>query len=310
MPDTLLVNASGWPGRWGLSRMLRRSVFRYLGFRGSYEVVGWAVTGHAAATRAWAPAPVGWVADFQTDPPLGALRIDPVCLTPGPQGMSLTAPAALGLHVDESIRLAEGIATAFRDRGIGIRVAAADRWYMTLPHAPDVKWFSPETAADGRLIEYFPGGDDGGELGRIVNEIQMILHQQPDNAVRRDRRDPEVNSVWPWGWASRPLPRVGAVVARVHACHPYARGLAELAGVAALAPDAEVDNPNGAGVVVLPEDRETDPEWLESMWGRGLRRATARGRVARVRMVTPGGQVTEYDPGGRPRFGRRRGDLG
>lgn len=224
--------------------------------------------------------------------------------------MSLTTAAALGLDAAESARLAGGIATAFRDRGIGMKIAAADRWYMTLPDAPDVPWRSPETAAGGSLIEYLTAREERAELRRIVNEIQMILHQQPDNAARRDRQEPEVNSVWPWGWASRPLPRVGAVVPRVHANHPYARGLAQLAGVVGLAADAEVDDPNGAGVVVLPEDRENDPEWLESTWGRRLGRATARGRVARVRLATPGGQVAEYDPQGRRRLGRYRGGVG
>lgn len=306
VPDSLLAGATGWPGRWALSRMLGRSVSRRLGFRGSYEVIGWAVTGHAAATRAWAPAPVGWVADFQTDPPLGALRIDPVCLTPGPRGMSLTVPAALGLDESESARLVQSLAAALRDRGIGIQLAAADRWYMTLPHAPEGTWWSPEIVASGTLMEHLPAGEEGGELRRILNEIQMILHQQPDNIDRRARRAPEANSVWPWGWAQRPLPRVGAIVSRVHASHPYARGLAAMAGVPVLAAGAEADDPNGAGVVVIPEDRETDPEWLELTWGRRLRRAAARGRVGMVRLATPGGRVAEYCPHGRKQFRRHR----
>jgi len=221
--------------------------------------------------------------------------------------MSLTVPAALGLGESESARLAQSLAAALQDQGIGIRLAAADRWYMTLPHAPEGAWWSPEIVASGTLIEHLPAGEEGGELRRILNEIQMILHQQPDNIDRRARRAPEANSVWPWGWAQRPLPKVGAVVSRVHASHPYARGLAAIAGVAVLAAGAKADDPSGAGVVVLPEDRETDPEWLELTWGRCLRRATARGRVAMVRLATPGGRVAEYSPRGRRQFRRPGG---
>jgi hypothetical protein len=308
MPDALLAGASTWPKRWGLSRILARSVHRHLGFGGSYEVIGWAVTGHAAATRAWAPAPVSWVGDFQVDPPLGVLRIDPVCLTPGPRGLTMAPPRALGLAQEESGRLAAAVAAEFRGRGIGVKVASPDRWYMTLPHLPNLPWRAPETVTAGSLLEYLPAGESGAELRRIINEIQIVLHDQPDNLARRSRRDPEVNSVWPWGWAPRPLPRAGAVVSRAYADHPYARGLAMLAGASVGEPGGNADEPSGAAVVVPPEGRESDGEWLEVTWGRPLYKAVARKRIALVRLVTPRGRVAEYGSASRRRLrGRKAG---
>jgi len=306
VPDALLAGAQAWPRRWGLSRILAGSQRRHLGFSGSHDVIGWAVTGHVAATRAWAPAPVAWLADFQAAPPLGVLRIDPVSLSPGPRGMSMTLSEALDLGAEEADRLADAIATAFRDRGIGVRIACPDRWYMTLPHSPDVPWWAPETVAGGSVIEHLPAGEGGAELRRIVNEIQMVLHEQPDNLARRDRGVPELNSVWPWGWAPRPLPRAGAVVTKVYADHPYARGLAAMAGAATGDPDREIDEPAGAAVVVTPVRRAADAEWLEAAWGGRLKRAVARQRVAMVRLATPSGQVAEYRRKPRRFLGRSR----
>ncbi len=302
VPDALLDDAAGWPSRWGLSRILARSVRRHLGIQGRDEVIGWAVTGHAAATRAWAPAPVGWAADFRGPPPLGVLRIDPVCLMPGPGGVTMAGQQRVDIDPEEARRLCDSLADAFRDRGIGVRLATPDRWYMTLPHAPDVPWWAPETVAGGSLLDYMPDGDGGSELRRIVNEIQMLLHEQPDNQSRRERQVPEVNSVWPWGWAERPVPKVGSVADRVYADHPYAAGLALLAGVDVSAPGDNVEEPEGAAVVVPSTQRQADPEWLETTWGRSVFRAATRKQLRGVRLVTPGGNIAEFVPQRRRRF--------
>jgi len=296
VPDTLLSGASGWPRRWGLTRIVSRGVRRTLGIHGSYDVIGWSITGHAAPTSAWAPAPVSWIADFGGEAPLGVLRIDPVCLTPGPRGLSMMSSGSIDVGIAEAARLGDALSAEFRSRGIGVRIAAADRWYMTLPHLPDIPWWAPEAVAGDSVFPFLPAGEAGAELRRIVNEIQVVLHDHPDNAGRRDRLAPEVNSVWAWGWARRPLPRVGAVVARVHADHPYARGLAMLAGTRVSGPERG-EEPADSGAVVAPGDREDDPEWLETVWGRCLRRAADRKRTTMVRLVTPGGQVVEYAPG-------------
>ncbi len=221
----------------------------------------------------------------------------------------MTPPEALDLGREEADRLGGGIAAAVRDRGIGVRVAAPERWYMTLPHSPDIPWWAPEIVAGASVLEYLPGGDSGAELRRLLNEIQMVLHEQPDNVARRDRQAPEVNSVWPWGWAPRPLPRAGAVVPRVYADHPYARGLAALAGADVSEPTGGSDELAGAAVVVPPTGCDTDPEWLEANWGRRLKRAVSRRQVTKVRLATPDGHVAEYGEQPRLSFRRRKGSA-
>jgi hypothetical protein len=312
LPDEILASAASWPRRWSLSKMIDRGGSRQLNSGRPYDVVGWAVTGHVAATAAWAPAPVCWVADFSNEPPLGAMRIDPVHLAAGPRGLTLIPPGQLDIGEAEAQRLSGALADALRDRAIGIRVGAPDRWYMSLGYAPDGPWRTPDDAAGRNLLECLPGGDDSAALRNLLNEIQMVLHQQADNEARRDRGRPEINSVWPWGWAQRPVPRVGSVVEQVYAEHPYALGLARLADIPTRGAGVpEKDLPAAAAVVVPPTGRAADPEWLETGWCRPLLRALARRRIQGVRLVSESGRIFEVSRKDRRRFWRRsRRSLG
>jgi hypothetical protein len=306
---TVGPGAVDWPRRWALSRIMDRGGHRQLPVKGAYDVIGWSVTGHVSPTTTWAPAPVCWVADFSGDPPLGAIRIDPVHLAAGPRGLTLVPAEQLDVNPAEAGRLLGAVAESVRPKAVGVRLGAPDRWYMTAAHAPDAPWWTPQQVAARDLLDCLPSGDESIDLKRILNEIQVILHHQPDNARRREQGRPEINSVWPWGWAYRPLLRVGSVVTRVYGDHPYAVGLARLAGIEVLEP-FEVEKEMSSAAVVIPAGRHgSDPEWLERTWCRPLLKSLARGRISGVRIVTEAGRVFEIDARDRRKFwrGSRRG---
>ncbi len=303
LPEEIVgPGAVDWPRRWGLSRIMDRGRRRQLPLEGAYDVIGWSLTGHVSPTAAWAPAPVCWVADFAGDPPLGAIRIDPVHLAAGPRGLTLTPADGLDINPAEAERLLGAVAESVQPKAVAVRMGAPDRWYMTAAHAPDARWWTPLQVAGRNLLDCLPAGDESMDLKRILNEIQVVLHHQPDNAKRREQGRPEVNSVWPWGWAHRPLPRVGSVVKRVYADHPYAVGLARLAGIEVLEPfDVEKDM-TGAAVVIPAGRRRGDPEWLERTWCRPLLKSLARSRISAVRIATESGRVFEIDARHRRQF--------
>lgn len=306
LPDaTVETSATGWPARWSLSKILDRGLRRRLPVTGTCDVIGWAITGHVFSATAWAPAPVCWVGDFGTDPPLGVTRIDPVHLAAGPRGLTLVPPQELQLTTEEARRLTAALADSLGQQAMGVRMAAPDRWYLCLAGTPGSRWWMPEDVAGRSLLECLPGGDEGAELGRLLNEMQVVLHQQPDNIARRDLGRPEVNSVWPWGWASRPLPRAGSVVGQVRADDPYALGLAALAGVATGDPGSVTADVTGAGFIMPGPRQAEDPRWLEERCGRPLVRALARRRITAVRVITQSGRLFELSCRDRRKFWRR-----
>jgi hypothetical protein len=281
------------PGKGGrsLGRFLGRATERSLSSRRQEDVAGWAVTGHHSATAAWAPGPVTWRADFGEEAPLGAVRADPIHLSPGPSGVTVDVAANLGISQAEAQRMCEAVADALGDRVIGCRPAAPDRWYLTMTAVPDGPWWTPEELVDRDLLASIPDGEEGTDLKVLLNDIQVVLHQQEDNARRRAQGLPEVNSVWLWGWTQRTLMRVGSQVSRVYSSHPYATGLAQLAGVTVHAVEELPRTVSGDGVVVaIGGGDRNDPA---ARWCEQLVRAFARRRIDRLRVVTLSGRVFE-----------------
>lgn len=293
--DALLrdfVHASG--RRSALARVLGRARERRIPVRRPLEVSGWAVTGHHAPTSVWAPGRVTWLADFGDEAPLGAVRADPVHLVVGPKGLSPGRGDELDLRLDEARRMCAAIAEQLGDRVIGCRAGAADRWYLTIAAAPEGEWVMPDEL-DGRdLLSSLHGGEDGTDLAGLLNEIQIVLHQQPDNVSRRERGVPDANSVWLWGWGHGRLPRVGSWAARVWSSDPYATGLARMAGIEARELVPPVTDIDGDGIVVSSES--DDPGRIDEAWCGPLLRAFDRGRIDRLRLVTSSGRLFEPRP--------------
>lgn len=278
-------------GRSGLTRLLRRSTERRLSFERSEDVVGWAVTGHHSSTSAWAPGPVGWLADFGEEAPLGTVRADPVHLLVGPRGLAVAGSGDLGIDISEAERMCAAIMESLGDRIISCRAGAPDRWYLTMASAPQGDWFMPEEMAGRDLLEGLPDGDEGTDLRQLLNEVQMVLHQQADNEKRRERGIPDVNSIWLWGWCDGKLPRVGSRVSRVYSSHPYATGLARMAGVEARGLEPPAREIAGDGAVI--SGMHDDLEWIGKTWCAPLMRAFDRGRIERLRLVTTTGRLFE-----------------
>jgi hypothetical protein len=156
-----------------------------------------------------------------------------------------------------------------------------DRWYLRLPAKPSISTRPIATAAGRNVDDHLPLGPDALRWHRLLNEVQMALHEHPVNVEREARREPELNSVWFWGGGVLPERAVSPFSA-VWTDEPLAAGLARLAGLAPRPVPSSFDQ-------VLPEAGAQGEQLLVLDSLRGAARCgDARGWRERV-------QAMEYD---------------
>ena len=73
-------------------------------------------------------------------------------------------------------------------------VGAPDRWYARMVGLEEAAWTAPEEALGRDVFDLLPRGDGSGAIKRVLNEIQMVLHDHPVNRARAARGDVPVNS--------------------------------------------------------------------------------------------------------------------
>lgn len=73
------------------------------------------------------------------------------------------------------------------------------RWYLRLPKRLAFQAKHPSQIFQRTLDEVLPSGKDAGYLHRLLNEIQMVLHQSEVNQEREARGLVAINSLWIWG---------------------------------------------------------------------------------------------------------------
>lgn len=77
--------------------------------------------------------------------------------------------------------------------------SGAGEWLVRSDRVLAVQTACPEAAAANELERVMPHGPDGGEVRRLMTELQMLLHDHPVNEARARRGLPAINAVWLWG---------------------------------------------------------------------------------------------------------------
>jgi hypothetical protein len=115
------------------------------------------------------------------------------------------ACGACGLSLDEAQLLAEALQPVLQEQGMHLLVSAPDVWHLRLSEMlPLPPWVPPEQALGADIFDYLPQGPAGRRWRRLLNDIQVVLHQHPLNVSRRQRGLPPVNSLWLWGGGRLP----------------------------------------------------------------------------------------------------------
>lgn len=283
-----LASAPDAAGR-RLSRWLARGRSLSAPRAGWHAAVAWALTGDPEGECHWPPAPLTWREDFETPPPPGILRLDPVHLDASGARIGVITGDDLAVAPQDSAALATAVAEALGpDRAP--RLGAPTRWYVTLEDLPECGWTAPDGLAAGDAVTALPRGG-AARLGRLMATVEMCLHDHPVNRARRERGLPEINAAWPWGWG--PVAPPPEPVARVLGDDPYGNALARLAGTPRGRDTAlSAPPPAGGGAALWPR---ADARALVEDWLRPLVGTLLRGRVRRLRLVDAIGRAVELD---------------
>jgi len=141
-------------------------------------------------------------------------------------------------------------------------IGASGQWYLQARPSAIATSF-PEEAAGRDIRDYLPTGTAAEQWRRLLNEIQMLLHDHPVNMAREEQGQPAVNSLWFSGAGQLP-PSPKTSLGTVVADHPLAKGLAIWSGRDALALPPDFVLPDETDVLLVPADeQEALAQWLQ-----------------------------------------------
>ena len=126
-------------------------------------------------------------------------RAEPVHLLTALDHLQLAAPVPLPLVADELAALRAMLDGHLAGSGFRLHDGGHGGWVVECPPGCDFTALDPAQAVGRNLRECLPGGRDAVRVRALVNELQMLLHEQPLNERRVARGLPAVNSVWLWG---------------------------------------------------------------------------------------------------------------
>lgn len=144
-------------------------------------------------------AAIGRLMDGEKKPEGYWLRADPVHLHAGQKSLNLVDVNSLSLNQHDALALAACVRRSFAEQGWELEVPVPARWYVKLDRKPAIRTTEVFSVIGRDIQEYMPRGDDAGTWHRLMNEIQMQLHNADINQLRAERGELPVNSLWLWG---------------------------------------------------------------------------------------------------------------
>lgn len=176
--EALLREAQSYPGR--LEHFFARAPARRLDLAAAVAEL---LTGEPLAAG-----PIGRLIDGANDAE-GAIwmRADPIRLMPDLNAVWVR-PAA-GMEADHPA-LPELI-ELFAEADLAFELSGPERGYLRLASVPDCRFQPPQALAGQSLDHALPEGPDARFWKRLLNEVQIILHQYRDQS--------EVSGLWFWG---------------------------------------------------------------------------------------------------------------
>jgi len=159
------------------------------------------------------------------------LRADPVQLIPDRDHLVLMGPESLSLSQAGADLLVSELNAQFAQDGWQIEAVTPTRWYLHQSDIPELRTYRLAQVRGRAIGEYLPGGTDGKQWHRLMNEVQMVLHSSAVNQERQAVGQPPVSSLWFWGGGEIPtIPSTGQDRrwARVWSNEPVSLGLAVL----------------------------------------------------------------------------------
>lgn len=127
------------------------------------------------------------------------LRADPVHLQADHKGLFLFDSRGFSLTRQESLALAADIRPVLLDLGAEIQVPVPERWYLRFAIEPEISTTPIYDVLGKDIQSYLPTGKAASHWAKVMNEIQMVLHESEINQQREAREELPINSLWCWG---------------------------------------------------------------------------------------------------------------
>lgn len=233
------------------------------------------------------------------------LRSDPVYLRMLRGQLLLAESGMYAPTADETRALIATLNEHFAPDNLAFQAPHPARWYLRVEHAPALVTQSLADVIGRDIDRYLPAGNDGLRWHRILNEIQMLLHEHPVNQARETAGKPALNSVWLWGGGVHPVAR-GSTFTKLWSDDALALALAATNNIPAR-PLPESAHPlvgapagdAGAQLIVLPQLRaaihagNSDHSRailhaLEKNWFAPLYSALRHRRLTGLALIVPG----------------------
>ena len=255
----------------------------------------WLMKSYAVARqRDWPVAPLALLGEGGAPGSDYWVRADPAHLRIHGDRLLLADAGAFHLSRVEAEALVESLNSHFSEV-FRIFPVQPNRWYAKLAAAPELRTTPLEDARGQSLNEILPQGTEAVRWHALMNEIQMLLHQHPVNAVRERQGEAPVNAMWFWGAGALPAVPT-APFQHVIASDPLARGLALASGIPAHglpdSPQAWLDSNPDSGRALVVLDALSAPaaygdfqawrqalEEMERCWFAPLLAALRQGRI-------------------------------
>ncbi len=229
------------------------------------------------------------------------LNADPAYVAADAVTLRMLACGDLGLSAEENAELAKSLRMLFGDAGFPLEISPSGRWQLRCPAGSRLPGFSApaETLGDD-LARHLPSGDNERQWRHLLNEAQVILHNQPINERRTQLGQFPANSVWFWGpgvlpeWVRTKFTRVVSADVEVAA-------LAKLASTSGAETDWSADS--ASENILLDLGNAGDGERLDGHVTR-IDDALRKKKIRELRIASADGARYAYAPPHRWRFWR------
>lgn len=126
------------------------------------------------------------------------LCLDPIHLRVERTHLIVQDPTTLQLTTEEATALLADLAPLLDELG-ALQMATPHEWLLHLHADSDIHTTPLADAIGLNGDQLMPRASNVKHWRRLLNEIQMSLHEHPVNQARTARGLPAVNSLWPWG---------------------------------------------------------------------------------------------------------------
>lgn len=127
------------------------------------------------------------------------IRADPVHLRIEQNHLMLADSRIFNVAEEEAGQLVQDLNHGLANHGIALQALHANRWYVCLPQAPDMQTHTLDQVTCRNINHFLPIGGDSMFWRKLLNEVQMQLHEHPVNRARESRDELSINSLWFWG---------------------------------------------------------------------------------------------------------------